>query len=92
MATFLPMPDATIEALAVYSWNNQTETAAGRVMCEGTMLVRLPYSEGDGYTAAYDQWQGAEAAAEVIGAGDVGLAVLIGGVWYDANQGALLDM
>lgn len=87
--TFTPRPDAKITGLAVFSEDNQPSLEAGIPMARGACLVRLPYA-GEGYTCALDQWRAAEAAAEVLGGGFVGLAALVDGVWVNVDHARLL--
>lgn len=70
-----------VEALGVFSLDNNPNAVVGSPLEEGVLIGLFCWDHGDGYSQAYDQWIAAEAAALVLG-GKVGLAARHGGAWY----------
>jgi hypothetical protein len=73
---------AEVDALSVFSLDNNTATKIGWPLDAGVNMRRLPWAFHESLSSALDCWQSAEAAAEVLGGGKVGLAARIGGVWF----------
>lgn len=70
-----------VEALGVFSLDNNPNAVEGSTLGEGVLIGRFCWLPDEGYTAAFDQSVAAEAAARVLG-GKVGLAARNGGTWY----------
>ena len=79
---------AEIDALGVFSLDNNPDAKFGWPLSGGVNLRRLPWGNNENSSMALDCWQSAETAAEVLGGGKVGLAARIGGIWFhiDCND------
>jgi len=77
---------AEITLLGVFSIDNNPDAQIGRPLSAGVKLRRLPWAYHESLSSSLDCWQSAQASAEVLGGGKVGLAAMIGGIWFYIND------
>lgn len=78
---------AEITELGVFSLANNPYAVFGKPLANGAYVRRLPWAHNESLSMALDYWESAEAAAEVLGSGKVGLAAMIFGVWVYVDSG-----
>jgi hypothetical protein len=79
---------ADIIDLGVFSLDNN-DVNVGYPLENGAFVRRLPWAQNESLSMALDYWWSAEAAADVLGSGKVGLAANIGGIWFRADSNSL---
>lgn len=77
---------AEITGLGVFSRDNNPDAKLGYPLSGGVNLRRLAWAENESLSMALDCWRSAEAAAEVLGGGKIGLAARIGGLWFYIDE------
>jgi hypothetical protein len=80
-----------VEMLGVFSMDNNTDAKIGEALGAGVNVRRLPWASHESLSMALDCWQSAEAAAGVLGGGEVGLAAKTEGVWFHINDSHILS-
>lgn len=78
---------AEITDLGVFSLDNNPYAVFGKPLANGAYVRRLPWARNESLSMALDCWASAEAAAEVLGSGKVGLAAMILGIWVYVDSG-----
>ena len=85
------IPRAEVEMLGVFSMDNNPDANLGEALDAGANVRRLPWAKYESLSMALDCWQSAQAAAEVLGGGKVGLAAKTEGVWFHINDSHILS-
>ena len=71
--------------LGVFSVDNNPNTGYGDPLGQGAMVCKLPWSHGDGYDKAWEQYSAAQAAASALG-GVICLAAKVDGEWIACHH------
>lgn len=81
-----------VQAVAVYSIDNNPDAKAGKEVPHGAYLSALHWAPSEGLASIRDAWSAIDIALDVLGSGaKLGLAAFIDGKWIDTDGGSLLE-